>query len=267
MKKRRYRTKSKKVLTTIISIILIVGIIGALIFVLTPKSTKTLRPKFYVGSLNSAGEFIENDDQIVSDMFACEGLTISSKFNTTTEYIIYFYNYDKLSLGKTKIMKGDFDLVKSEYYSLAVKYARILLIPDIGDEAPEDHKIRMWNIPKISNDIKINVNNKQSTLKDYYSLEAECGVWEKRSENGYGVNTIIFSKKPLKPIDCSNINSIILIPVEGTNASSTNITYLLDSTANFVDKEAGRLIIDVSGANFLYVSVPVNMNFNIYAYS
>ncbi len=268
MSKKRFR-KNNKISSTIISIILIVGIIGALIFFLNPKSSKTLKPKFYVGTLNSVGEFVENDDEICTDYFSCDGLEISSVFNTTTEYVVYFYRYDKSYLGKTTKLRGDFVLEEYENYSKAIKYVRLLVIPDIGDEDVEEHKIRLWNIYGISKDIEIKVNKKQTEVYDYCKIESENSEWT--FDNNEFKTSSSDVRKALKVIDCTNVNTFKILYVDKTPISSLPIEYYFDNSIvkNSIESSniAGGYEIDVKDVNLLYISIPAIMEFNIYAYN
>lgn len=256
------KRKTKKIISIILSIILVIGLITAAVILLKPKETKRIYPTFHIGSLDSKGEYVESDDALYSDLFECQGLTVKPDFTSNVEYSIYFYYFDETFATATDTLEDAYTASVDESY----RYARILIMPDKEGKTSEDYKIWFWNIPGISNDLEISVSTDQPALKNLAEVDAEDAKWSSSGE--------VEGWNKLKEIDVSNINKLAIVCESSIDNVFNFVEYQIDGgTLTSVpeentDKLSSKIIfIDVKGKNSIRISIKSDLVYKIYKYN
>ena len=135
----------KKTLTIVISIALIVGIVAACFLIFKPKESKRIYPTYHIGSLNESGKHLDSDDSICSDLFECKGLRVEPDFSSKVKFSVYFYRFDETFVDCVTNQSDVYEAVDRDF----VRYARIVITPDLNGESSEDHSISIFEIPGI----------------------------------------------------------------------------------------------------------------------
>lgn len=174
----------KKIILTIITVLLCLGILGggiAGIIKLTDGSMDTKKissTKFTVGGLDTNGKYMNTNASIYTkDAFECQGLEVSLDFDNTIDYQIYFYDQNNDFVHTTGRLTGAF--VKDSVPFFA-KYARIVVSPK------EDDVVTALEVPKYAKQLTIKVNREQGfknytenlleTAKTGYKFDYATGV-------------------------------------------------------------------------------------------
>lgn len=254
------KRKTKKIISIILSIILVIGLITAAVILLKPKETKRIYPTFHIGSIDSKGEYVESDDALYSDLFECQGLTVKPDFTSNVEYSIYFYYLDETFATATETLEDVYTAPVDESY----RYARILIMPDKEGKTSEDYKIWFWNIPGISNDLEISVSTNQPALKNLAEVENEGRTWDTASVGGWN---------QLKVIDVSEMNTLAIVCEDGVDNVFNSIEFQFNKTSQGssvleLNKLTSKIItIDVSKEENIYISVKSDLVYKIYKFN
>lgn len=255
MRKFLKKFKPKKILSIVLSLLIILGV-GAGIVKLIQFATKTTNNVvcFYsVGSLNSVGEYDKNSDKskiYTKDYFECMGLTITPNFDARVSYQVFLYDKDGNYLNKTNELTSSYKL-NTNY----ARYARIVINPD------EDDNILFYEIYKYSSQIKVEVSKNQN-FRDYknISLTPKC---EKVIGNSIGKDSaglkVVESAADSKSYYKLNINEFNKVRIN-FRLFSSNVTCLFtDANGNIKDTftvSSSSAVTEVvpTGATTLFVN-------------
>lgn len=256
------KRKTKKIISIILSIVLVIGLITAAVILLKPKETKRIYPTFHIGSLDSKGEYVESDDALYSDLFECQGLTVKPDFTSNVEYSIYFYYLDETFAKATETLEDAYTAPVNESY----RYARILIMPDKEGKTSEDYKIWFWNIPGISNDLEISVSTNQPALENLAEVDAEDAKWSSIGK--------VEGWNKLKAIDVRNVNTLVIVCEDDLDTVFSSIEYQFVNQGNAAialgddNKLTSKIIkIDVSNNDNIYISVKSDLVYKIYKFN
>lgn len=256
MKKR----KLKKIFTIAISVLLVVGLITACVFIFKPKESKRIYPTYHIGSLDENGFYKESDDSIYSDLFECQGLTVKPDFTSDVEYSIYFYYLDETFAEVKEDLTASFTSPVDESY----RYARILINPNKKGKGSDDYKIYFWNVLGISNDLEISVKSKQPKLSNLAEVENEGRTWDTASFEGWN---------QLKAIDVSEMNTLAIVCEDGVDNVFNSIEFQFNKTSQGTSLLASHgltskiITIDVSKEENIYISVKSDLVYKIYKFN
>ena len=254
------KRKTKKIISIILSIVLVIGLITAAVILLKPKETKRIYPTFHIGSLDSNGEYVESDDSIYSDLFECQGLTVKPDFTSDVEYSIYFYYLDETFAEVKEDLTASFTSPVDESY----RYARILINPNKKGKGSDDYKIYFWNVLGISNNLEILVKFKQPKLSNLAEVENEGRTWDTASVDGWN---------QLKVIDVSEMNTLAIVCEDGVDNVFDSIEFQFDKNSQGTSllKSDGLtkkiITIDVSNEENIYISVKSDLVYKIYKFN
>lgn len=164
MKKMRVSKKTKTILLTIVSILLIAGI-ASLVVSIFGSTTKDANPDFERGKLSADGKYVESMTTLYTpDKIECCGLNVSFDFEHTGEYQIFWYNEDDLFLHSEAITDAPFN---GPVPDLA-KYCRIVIYPVLPEGEEE---ISWFDIDDYSDPLNVIVDRYQEFApKDYYAI-------------------------------------------------------------------------------------------------
>lgn len=252
------KLKLKRVLTIILSITLIVGMITACAFIFKPKQSKKVYPVYHVGSINSNGAYVESDDAIYSDLFECQGLVVKPKFTSNVTYSVFFYDFSEKFIDSSTNLSANFEISNDE----RIKYARILINPDLNGQSVEDHKIWVWQVPSISNNLVVTVNNNQSKMSNLYEVVGE-GSYNSSENTNY---------VKLAPIDVSNIKNLVFVFDGNIDAVNDIVCYQFSTSESAVGlnipNDSKIVTLDVSAkTGNIYISVKPEYKISIYKYN
>ncbi len=258
------RSSSKKILSVVLSILLIFGVVTAGVVLLKPKETKRIYPVYHVGSIDDEnGKYVESDDSIYSDMFECQGLKVVPTFKSDVNYNLYFYRFDETFVYSVTDKSETYEVENDD----TIRYARIVITPALNGENIEEHKIWFWEVLGISNALKIMVNAEQEELKNLAIVEKDESCWAgcDHTENWVA----------LEGIDISNVSKLALVFDSVLNKEVLkNVEYQFSETATSVKSldtqtlDSKILIFDVSSfaAKQIYFSMKEDLNLKIYVY-
>ena len=159
-----FNDKTKQIISAIIGLLLIATIIGVMVAIFAPSTTKTIPTSAWRrGSINTLGVPVESDKSIYTkDMFACQGLEISVDDGASVEYVVYYYDAERNYLGKSAKQTGDY--VGDNSFA---KYARVVLTPKGADTTSSDFKIGLFDVRDYAKLITVSV------------LREQGGVWSR----------------------------------------------------------------------------------------
>ena len=163
----------------IIALVAVLGV-GAVagVAAIAKNDSKTISSTvFKRGAIDSNGFYVESDTAIYTkDLIECQGLEIAPDFEATGAYQVFYYDSNKVCVGKTELLDCQKDgvYVKGDSFYFA-KYCRIMIIPatpkdDYGNTI-EDHKIKFYEVAGIANAYKITVNKEQNSYGGYSDYE------------------------------------------------------------------------------------------------
>ena len=153
----------------IIAVIIALGSaigVTALIDSISAIKTKQVFPSYTIGMLDEEGKHEKNSSTLYSDLFECQGLTITQSFDSSDMYFQVFYYYpNEVFAEKTEIIEtGYYD---PESIPEDVMYARVLLYP-------QDRQIISWyNKIDYTTDLKIEVDIEQTVNYKNYLVGLE----------------------------------------------------------------------------------------------
>lgn len=226
----------------IITLVAVLGI-GAIagISTIAKNDKKTISSvAFKRGALNDLGFYVESDQSIYTkDLIECQGLEIEPDFETLGTYQVFYYDCNKLFMGKTDKINSQTDgvYVKGDSFGFA-QYCRIVITPapetDEDGNVDEDFKIAFYEVASYANKYKITVNKDQKEigLENFFEgaiIETSCSY--EIGDDGYatrsnvaGVNCVTLRK------DYINSKSIELV----YDVEPGNYTYLFINKTNKV---------------------------------
>ena len=172
--------------------VLIVGsLIGGFAIAKATSTDKKPSLDWKVGSLDAEGAYIESDTSIYTEnLFECRGLTILPKQDAPLLYRVFFYDDQKLFIGKTVYYKGRSDGTLSVPFF--AKYARIE-IKSVDDESGEEAKIRKSSISKYAKQLTVSVDRAQSTLQQRFEAYTSRYNYFSRAGEGWYYDANTFS--------------------------------------------------------------------------
>ncbi len=155
----------KKIILTILVVLLCLGAVGGSIFgILKLTDTgkfdtkKISNTSFSVGGLDSNGKYMNTNASIYTkEAFECQGLEVSLDFDNEIEYQIYFYDQNNDFVHTTGKLSGAF--VKDSVPFFA-KYARIVVTPK------NDDVVSKLEVAKYAGQLTVKVNREQG-FKNY----------------------------------------------------------------------------------------------------
>lgn len=207
----KYKKKMniRKVLSMILCGVLLVGAVFGAISIgkkITDNS-KTITPKFTVGSLDVNGEYVESKASLYTkDYFECKGLVVNLEFDSNVTYTIFYYdeNNDFVSMSGPHLRSLEADV------PLEAVYARLVITPLWSADIPAEDRVCHW----------------YDTYK--YTRQIEIRVLKKQDKEISLVDTLQVTK-----IDFGRENaSVGAAPIEKTNFCTTVNPLELDDTAN-----------------------------------
>lgn len=289
----------KKTVKNIMSVFLAVLLCFCAIFGLTKifgdntQSMKKISSTiFHVGGLNVKGEYVDTDDTIYSDLFECRGLTIEQDFESLSKYQVFFYNEDKVFIGRT-------DEFRQESYSIddefdIAKFCRVVINPMQSGDDSETFKIRFYEVLGYANDLTIKVYSKQNFVSKNYVVNAvlsnvafsySSGDLTRVLTSVDELNTAIFtdvnasvsgslvsfSKNENVNVLGINVNAIGSLKIDNTTSSVQSVmffksdkTYLSTGT---VDTAASIILKVPDSASYCLIAYNSNANLSVKKYS
>ncbi len=259
------RTKTNRIFTIVLVVLLGIGVITAGVFIFKPKESKRIHPSFQVGSIDNNGKYVDSDDSIYSDKFECQGLKIEPNFSTNVKFNVYYYRFDDSFIKADTNETDKYEAPNDETY----RYARIVITPNKTDK---NSKIRFWNVSGIANDIKIFVNTDQGELKNLAEV-AENGKWS----DGTGALTSNWYK--LEKIDLTGIEELAFVFESGLDKVSTVINYsfnedgsnplTFENNANVESSNSSTIVKlkNLTEKTAIYISVHEDVSLKIYKYN
>ena len=154
MSKFRTSKKTKSIVFTVISILLVAGLAGVLIGIFS-NPQKDVNPNFDRGKLDANGAYVESDVTLYTPgAIECQGLKVAFDFEHNGEYQIFWYNEDDLFLySESRTDKPFTDPVPD-----LAKYCRIVIYPVLEEG---DEEISWYQIGKYSDNLNITVERYQ----------------------------------------------------------------------------------------------------------
>ena len=182
--------RNKKWLRTIITVVLVLGVVGGLIggIVAIMRNTdkidnaltyKTIgATKYAIGGLDGNGNYMNTDQSIYTkDAFECQGLNCTLDFDNDVSYQIYFYDQNNEFVHTTGKLTGAFVQDSVPFFA---KYARIVITPN------DDNKISLFEKGKYARQLNTTVYREQgyknytenllSVAKTGYKFDYDTGV-------------------------------------------------------------------------------------------
>ena len=262
------KKKVKKLFAFLVPIILILGFVTSALFIFKPSDSKTVSPSFHVGGINEQGEYEKNDTTMYSDLFECKGLTIEPKFDSSVQYKVFFYRFDKslISDMTTGVLSSSYTLVDN----LAVKYARVLIIPELENE----ETIGFLDVYKFKKELTITVDKEQPEVVNYFQVKETDKEW---GYSGASINTVDSTTYfyALEKINCEGVNQFVLVPRTDSILGDTEVKVVYKTkTGTFsADPEPKKISTEnvyisvPSDVTEIYISVSQNDLFDIYAWA
>lgn len=163
----RISRKTKKMLKTILSVVIAVGMlfgVATLIIHINNKSKEDLikiKPSFEVGGLTEYGKYEDTKKSIYTkDSFECLGLQISLEFDSNVQYQVFFYDETDNFISSSDVYEeGSTPSIPSN-----AKKARLEVTPIWdADVEEEDKDLNIFKVRKYAKQLTIKVN-KQSDI-------------------------------------------------------------------------------------------------------
>ena len=277
--------KWKKILSTALACLLLVGAVGAVAAFATNDS-KPAGAVFKVGGLDpETGKYVKTDKTIYMEKgVAAYGLRIEPDFESTVTYDVYLYDgaddFLEAELGNTEVYECE---------NVLACEARIVIHPEIPEDVKEkDFKVRFYEVAKYSSMLNI-TNSKKDAKYDFNNLFVEKNINKGSAlvQGGVGGNinnlqtSSILSTTDLIEIDGKydyyDIYVYVLIPPKGSifaNVADINGNIILQNEINLADETVEgyyKLTInldDYEEAASMRVSIPIDCtNCYIYGYN
>ncbi|MBQ9069924.1 MAG: hypothetical protein IJY23_01075 [Clostridia bacterium] len=165
-------SKTKTIVTTIAIIAILVGAIAGVVALASGNKSEegyiNVDPKFYIGGLNSDGEYVDAENSIYTrDAFECEeSVKVILDFDSNVKYQVFFYDdVDEFISATDVVQKG------AEFVTPAdATHARILVIPIWDAEIEtEDRVVKWYSINKFANQLTIRI---QETVEENTDVAA-----------------------------------------------------------------------------------------------
>lgn len=156
------RNKIGKIFVIVIAAIIFLSLAAGATLVIDSLSKITkiqVSPMFQVGGLDDEGKYKHTNSTIYSDLFECQGLTVTPSFESDFDFQVYYYYPNEEFASSTEVMSGYYEV---ENLPEDVMYARIVIDPN-------DKEVLYWyNILDYSMNIKIEVDKEQNfELRNY----------------------------------------------------------------------------------------------------
>ena len=232
--KRRIRWKS--LISVFLVLIVLIGAVAG-VSTIADSKTRTISPvgTFICGSIDTTtGEYVKSNKSIVSkEMFSCAGLTVTPEFDNECKYQIFWYNMDKVPMGSTSVLKGEFFDALPE----CAKYCRIVITPE---KVAKQDTINYFDIIKIAKKFKIEVDKNQSVLPvdyykvaqgktapsehepsilDGYELYEDYACWVASEEKSFSADVVYSPGSIAVKLDCTNVASYKIFLKENSCAN------------------------------------------------
>ncbi len=259
------KKKVKKLFAFLVPIILILGFVTSALFIFKPSDSKTVSPSFHVGGINEQGAYEKDDTTMYSDLFECKGLTIEPKFDSSVQYKVFFYRFDKslISDMTTGVLSSSYTLVDN----LAVKYARVLIIPELEN----DETIGFLDVYKFKKELTITVDKEQPEVVNYFQVKETGKEWR---YSGASINTVdSTSYYVLEKINCEGVKQFVLVPRTDSILGDTEVNVVYKTKTGTFSSETktinteNEFISIPSDVTEIYISVSQNDLFDIYAWA
>ena len=191
------RKKITRIIIIVIAVILGLSVITTGAVKLSDDS-KRIYPAYHIGSIDiETGEYVETDDAIYSDLFECQGLKVEANFSKGVNYSVFFYRFDE-SFVRAEVNKSDVYKVEDND---VIRFARIVITPDKGDKTAEEFKVKIFDIPKLTKNVKVTVYKEQEEIKDLGEIYQK-GSWD---------DVLNTEWQRLAPINVSNIKQLAFV--------------------------------------------------------
>lgn len=174
----------KKIIALVLTVAVVIIALGA-ISSFAGKETERISPwKFSRGALDENGTYVETKQSLYTkEMFECSGLSIEQDFESRLTYDVYLYDYsgnlidsERGLCGKYKIKSVSVDSLTEDETFYLVKYARIVIHPDIpADVDEDDFVISYLDIYDIVNELNISVYKDQDYIYNTDNLFKDDG--------------------------------------------------------------------------------------------
>lgn len=123
------KRKMKSIISAVVAIVIILGCAAGAVAIFGNK-TKSISPTFSAGSLDLAGQYVENNETLYTkELVDCLGMKVTPDFEYEGEYQIFWYNHDGIYLGCEEKTAEAF---RDDVPSIA-RYCRIVLFPDLTE--------------------------------------------------------------------------------------------------------------------------------------
>ena len=251
----------------IIALVAILGI-GAIVAVtsIAKNDTKTISAtEFKRGAIDSNGFYVESDTSIYTkDLIECQGLEIAPDFEATGSYQVFYYDTNKIFLGKTALLNCQSDGVytRGENFAFA-KYCRIMITPDVPKDdygnTIEDYKIKFYEVAGIANMFTITVKKDQnSNFKDVYVADED--MIGKYYSLGYSNVQESPNYVCSKIIDLDNVSNVTVVVRNHTSSNAIAQLLFADESGTFIETVSfdNDTICIEDGITYVTVSVPEN---------
>lgn len=153
-KKFKLKRDWKKLLVVGLSVILGIGAIFGITRLAeeAEETHKKINPTFTVGGLNDSGKYEETEESIYTKTaFECQGLKITSDFDNTISFKVYFYDHNNQFIESTETQTMHY-----QGTPIFAKYARIEITPN------DDDKVSWYEVSQYANQLDIEVSKKQN---------------------------------------------------------------------------------------------------------
>lgn len=169
------RRKTKDIIFTIISILVIIGLIGGLVGLFKNNSQeegyKEIKLQYEIGGLTSYGKYYETESSLYTkESFDCFGLKTELNFDSTISYKIFYYDENDNFVTFT----GPYTSNEEIYVPAGVEKARIEITPVWDDDVDEEDRVVKWNTKaKYSKQLTVKTSTKFNDLevaKDVFAI-------------------------------------------------------------------------------------------------
>ncbi len=263
-----FNTKNGRIVKTVISVILAVGILAgsiALITTLTNKKDdglKKISPTFEVGGLTETGKYKETKLSLYTkESFGCQGLKITPDFDAKVNYQIYYYDEVDNFISASEVYTEG---VTADVPASAIK-ARLVITPiwESGTE-DKDKELNIFDALTYGGKLTIKVSDKQydSIEEKITSSSNICTMFGRGIFDGVNFNAS--STSPLylsNEIEVQNYDSVIIKVKSSTyNGTVMSGEYEVDAFSCYMDKTkvTSGINIVLESDGFVYLSVDVS---------
>lgn len=169
------RRKTKDIIFTIISILVIIGLIGGLVGLFKNNSQeegyKEIKLQYEIGGLTSYGKYYETESSLYTkESFDCFGLKTELNFDSTISYKIFYYDENDNFVTFT----GPYTSNEEIYVPAGAEKARIEITPVWDDDVDEEDRVVKWNTKtKYTKQLTVKTSTKFNDLevaKDVFAI-------------------------------------------------------------------------------------------------